>query len=131
MTTSKVKAITWTKEWQWQNGVVHYISMEMENGDKVNIWKKNKDAFKVWDEINYEVISEDEYHVKKIKEIKEELKKPFNQRNYRMDAVSFAMSYSKDLVVWWKVDIKDLEATATRIYDWMLKSINTLEITTK
>ena len=132
MTTSKVKLITGTKVWKWPNWDVFYHSMEMENGDKVNVGKKTDNFFKVGDEINYDVVSTDEYWVKKIKEIKEEFKKGwYTPVNPRITAVSMAMSYAKDLVVAGKVELKDLEVEATKIFDWMNKQINALEVITK
>jgi len=132
MVVSKVKSITGTNVWKSTNWDVFYHSMEMENGDKVSIGKKTDNYFKVWDEIKYEVKETDQYGVKKIKEIREEFKKGwYTPVNPRIQAVSMAMAYSKDLVVAGKVDVKDIKSSATSIFNWMLETINALEIVTK
>lgn len=128
MITGKVKNILWVKERTgWANGSVFYFSMEMEDWSKVNIWKKSETAIKVWDELKYDIVSTDEYGVNKIKEVKEEFKKSQSySKNYEADFVSFAMSYAKDLVIWGKVDIKDLTTEANEIYNWMLLQYKTI-----
>ena len=121
METSKVKSITGTKKRAGTNGDVFYHSLEMENGDKVNVGKKTDNFFKVGDEIKYEVVSTDERGVKKIKEIKDSPfgAKPSFQKNYIKDSVSMALSYSKDLVCAGKVEIKDIETVAEKLHLWM------------
>lgn len=68
MTTSTIKEITGTREWnKWEHGPVFYISMNLENGDNITLGKKKADAFKVWDTVSYEVVEEG----KRWKEVKE------------------------------------------------------------
>ena len=35
-----------------------------------------------------------------------------------------ALSYSKDLVVWGKVELKDIEKVAEKLHQWMLNKYN-------
>ena len=67
MKESKVTEIIWVNEWKWDHWVVYYIKMKLENWETINLWKKTKDAFKVWDTVKYETVEE----WKKWKEVKE------------------------------------------------------------
>ena len=53
MKTSKIKRIESTNDWTGSNGTVHYHSLEMENGDKINIGKKS--MRQVGEELHYEI----------------------------------------------------------------------------
>ena len=55
------------KEWTWDYWTQYLITMRMDNWDWISLWKKKKDAFKVWDEVKYEVVEPG----KKWKEVKE------------------------------------------------------------
>lgn len=124
---SKVKSISWTKPRTGQNGTVYFHNLEMENGDKCNIGKKSDNFFKVWDEINYEVVSTDEYGTKKIKEIKPEFvpgwKKEGFSKNYPADAVTMCLSYAKDLAVAGKIEVVDIDTQAEIMYKRVLKTL--------
>lgn len=132
-TTAKVKSIAEPKEWNWPNGIVYYLTMDMDNGDTVNIGKKSSTAFSIGDEIKYEVISE-ERGVKKIKEVKEEYKKNagnYTPKNPRIEAITMCMSYAKDLVVSGKVEIKSIKDVAQSLLDWAIDNINTIDVPAK
>lgn len=123
MTQSKIKYIHQIKEWKGEKWTVFYFSLEMENGDKWTIWKMKHDAFKVWDTLHYEIETKDGRN--KFKEIKENKQKQgFWKRDYHKDAVWFAMSYAKDLVVAGKKEMNDLEHIADSIYARMIKKYN-------
>ena len=66
-TTSKVKSILNTRERAWPNGMIYYIKMKLDNWEEITLGKKTKDAFKVGDTVNYEVVEPG----KKWKEVKE------------------------------------------------------------
>ena len=98
MTTSKVNSILNTREWSWPNGAVFYIQMKLENWETITLGKKSKDAFKVWDSINYEVVEPG----KKWKEVKENNYARSNaqcsQYNSKSAQVGMAIKVAFDLV---------------------------------
>ena len=123
MKTSTITEVKWVKKRQkeWQDPVWFY-SLAMENWDLINIWKKTENYFQLNAEVKYEDWEKDEYGIIKTKEVKEQTWwfKPSYQRNPKVDFISFAMSYTKDLIVWWKADYKDLEKTFTEVYTIMI-----------
>ena len=58
MKQAKVQEITKVNEWKWPNWTIFYIWMKLDNWETISLWKKSKDAFKVWDTVNYEMIEE-------------------------------------------------------------------------
>jgi len=54
MTKSKVEKIVEIKPWTGSNGTVHYHSLVMDNGDKINIGKKKELA--IGEELCYEIV---------------------------------------------------------------------------
>ena len=69
MKTAKITEITKVNEWKWPNGTIFYINMKLDNNEEISLWKKSKDAFKVGDTVNYEMIEEN--GKTKYKEVKE------------------------------------------------------------
>lgn len=67
MKTSKILEITKTKLREGANGKLYYITLRLENGEYITLWKKREDAFKVGQIIKYEEIEK----WKKWKEVKE------------------------------------------------------------
>lgn len=67
MKTSKILEITKTKLREGANGKLYYITLRLENGDYITLWKKREDAFKVWQVVKYEEVEKG----KKWKEVKE------------------------------------------------------------
>ena len=54
MKTWKITKLVSVNEFNWDHWTTYYIKMELDNWDTISLWKKNKDAFKVWDEVKYE-----------------------------------------------------------------------------
>ena len=69
MKTAKVTEITKVNEWSWPNGTIYYINMKLDNNETISLGKKSKDAFKVGDTVNYEMVQEN--WKTKFKEVKE------------------------------------------------------------
>ena len=67
MKTSKILEITKTKLREGANGKLYYITLRLENGEYITLWKKKENAFKVGQEIKYEEVEKG----KKWKEVKE------------------------------------------------------------
>jgi hypothetical protein len=110
--TAKIVAITGTRPRESKNGTVHYISVEMDNGDKGTVGKKTPDALKIGDELTYTLESKEHngntYY--SLKEIKKEWTPKAGgsySRNYKADYISFALSYAKDLAVAGKIITTD------------------------
>ena len=120
MKTAKVQEITKVNEWKWPNGTIFYINMKLDNWETISLWKKSKDAFKVGDTVNYEVVEEG----KKWKEVKEN---PFKPRAYNSE------SNNKGAMIWMAIktafellydkkeqNFNECIALAHRIYEeWM------------
>lgn len=70
MKTSKIKRIEDTKEWTNDYGTTIYHSLEMENGDKINIGKKK--MLQVGWEIDYEIVEFGQQEYQKAKAVKRE-----------------------------------------------------------
>lgn len=87
MKQAKVQEITKVNEWKWPNWTIFYINMKLDNWETISLWKKSKDAFKVGDTVNYEVVEEG----KKWKEVKEN---PFKPRAYNSE------SNNKGAMIW-------------------------------
>lgn len=83
MKESKILEITKTKERENEHGKLFYITLRLENGEYITLWKKKKDAFKVWKEIKYEEVEKG----KKWKEVKENW---WNGKNQKVDIVTSA-----------------------------------------
>ena len=130
MQTSKVKEILSTKEWKWPNGTVRFYTMEMEDGNKVNIGKKSDNAFVVGDELTYTITEVDEYGVKKIKEVKDapqQTQRSTQKEGWKEKYVSFAASYAKDvLVANPNFKMSEFGAIATEILNWMIDKHDSL-----
>ena len=124
MKTAKVQEITKVNEWKWPNGTIFYINMKLDNWETISLWKKSKDAFKVGDTVNYEVVEEG----KKWKEVKEN---PFKPRAYNSE------SNNKGAMIWMAIktafellydkkeqNFNECIALAQRIYDEAMAMYN-------
>lgn len=118
MKTAKITEITKVNEWKWPNGIIYYINMKLDNNEEISLWKKSKDAFKVWDTVNYEMVEEN--GKTKYKEVKEN---PFKPRpTYNPEATN------KGAMVWMamklafeqlydKTNYNEVIQLATRIFE--------------
>lgn len=79
MKTAKITEITKVNEWKWPNGTIFYINMKLDNNEEISLWKKSKDAFKVGDTVNYEMVEEN--GKTKYKEVKENPFRPKSTYN--------------------------------------------------
>lgn len=118
MKTAKVQEITKVNEWKWPNGTIYYINMKLDNNEEISLWKKSKDAFKVGDTVNYEMIEEN--GKTKYKEVKENNFRPrpaYNQTEQNKGAmlwlaikVAFEHLYDKS-------NYNETITLATRIFE--------------
>lgn len=94
MKTAKVTEITKVNEWSWPNGTIYYINMKLDNNETISLGKKSKDAFKVGDTVNYEMVQEN--WKTKFKEVKEN---PYAKRSTPSE------SSNKGAVIWMALKI--------------------------
>ena len=118
MKTAKITEITKVNEWKWPNGTIYYINMKLDNNEEISLWKKSKDAFKVWDTVNYEMIEENGKI--KYKEVKE--------NNFRPRPAYNPEATNKGAMVWMamklafeqlydKTNYNEVIQLATRIFE--------------
>ena len=118
MKTAKITEITKVNEWKWPNGTIFYINMKLDNNEEISLWKKSKDAFKVWDTVNYEMIEEN--WKTKYKEVKE--------NNFRPRPAYNPETTNKGAMVWMamklafeqlydKTNYNEVIQLATRIFE--------------
>lgn len=70
---AKILEIWNINEWNGKFGLTYFIKLRLDNWERITLWKQKKDAFKVGDEVNYEVVEAG----KKWKEIKDNFKKSY------------------------------------------------------
>lgn len=118
MKTAKITEITKVNEWKWPNGTIYYINMKLDNNEEISLWKKSKDAFKVWDTVNYEMVEEN--GKTKYKEVK--------QNNFQPRAAYNPEATNKGAMVWMamklafeqlydKTNYNEVIQLATRIFE--------------
>lgn len=126
---SKVKTIEFKNEWTGDKGVVYYHNILFENGDTGSAGFKEKLPSKasVGSELAYELIESERGN--KIKVLatggnNNSYQKPgFQKPDPKMQMVTFAASYTKDLVVAGKAEMKDFTGYADKMYEWMKSKI--------
>jgi hypothetical protein len=118
---AKITRTTFKNEWSGPNGTVYYHDVELDNGDKGSIGSKEKMPVKLnpGNELTYTIDGN------KIKAVNAPgagggfagggKKGP----DPKVQIVGFAMSYTKDLIVAGKVEIKLLPETFERIHKLM------------
>lgn len=118
MKTAKITEITKVNEWKWPNGTIFYINMKLDNNEEINLWKKSKDAFKVGDTVNYEMVEEN--WKTKYKEVK--------QNNFQPRSAYNPEATNKGAMVWMamklafeqlydKTNYNEVIQLATRIFE--------------
>lgn len=123
----KIKAVKFISEWAGPNGTVYYHEVEFDNGDKGQIGTKEKlpPKIAVGAELTYTI--ENTGKGNKIKPVQPSGgfqgggKKAVIDPKVQM--ISFAMAYTKDLVVAGKVELSNMSKYFEIIYDAMVKKI--------
>lgn len=124
---AKITRTTFKNEWKGDKGSVFYHEIELDNGDKGEIGAKEQLPSKLnpGEELTYTI--EAGKYGNKIKAVAPTgggfagggRKGP----EPKTQIIGFAMSYSKDLIVAGKVDIKQLPETFERIYQLMASKL--------
>lgn len=120
-TKAKVLEISEASKITTANWDFFKFALKLDNDEKwwTTLFKTDKFPYSVWEEIEYD--REQKWEYKSIKIVKKNAwwfwqKTP---KDYHKDAVSFAMSYAKDLVIAGKSE--DLFTQAESIYERMTK----------
>lgn len=126
---AKITRAVFKNEWAGQNGTVYYHDVEMDNGDKGSIGSKEKMPAKLnpGQELTY-TIEPDPRGGFKIKAVNAPAGGGFKgsprpQIDPRVQMISFAMAYTKDLVVAGKIPIEGIEKQFSNIYQIMTSKI--------
>lgn len=126
MKTAKVTEITKVNEWKWPNGIIYYINMKLDNNEEISLWKKSKEAFKIGDTVNYEMVEEN--GKTKYKEVKENNYKPrqtYNpEANNRWAMIWMAIKLAFDKVYQWEDDFEKASYLSQRIFDLAMDMYN-------
>ena len=120
--TSVITSCTFKNEWTGPNGVVYYHALTFENGDtgQIGAREKNPPKLSAGQELTYTIEATDKGN--KIKAVNAKPKfggggRPSEPIELKM--ATFALSYSKDLVVGGKLETKDMFALADKMFDWL------------
>ena len=118
MKTAKIIEIWKVNEWKWPNGIIYYISLKLDNWENISLWKKSKDAFKVGDTVNYEMVEEN--GKTKYKEVKQNNFQPrptYNpEANNKSATIWMAMKIAFE-VLYDKTNYNETIELATRIFE--------------
>ena len=121
MKTWKITEIWNINEWNWPHGVIYYIPLKLDNGETIKLWKTKKDAFKVGDTVNYEVVEEG----KKWKEVKENnFQRKQYWDNWKGAMVWMALKIAFDKAYNWEEDFQKAAYLAERIYNLAVEMTN-------
>lgn len=126
---AKITRTTFVSEWNNpKGGQVYYHKVELDNGDVGQIGSKEKMPTKLnpGNELHYTIESTERGN--KIKAVVENQGGGFKaggrpQIDPKVQMISFAMSYTKDLVIAGKVDLKDMGQYFDKIYDKMIAKV--------
>ena len=115
--TSTIKEIIATNEYKNDFWTTYYIKMKLENWETITLWKKNKDAFKVWDTVNYEDYVDAKWYTKQ-REVKENKKPEYKQdQRWYFTSIAFQIAFQNYS---WEDSYKYCSDLARRIFADML-----------
>ena len=120
--TSKIVSCEFRNEWTNPTSgvIIYYHNIILENGDSGQIGVKEKYSknIQVGTELTYTI---DGTRIKAVaKPFVKGGGKPFTPEPYEHKMAGMAYSFAKDLVIADKVDIKQIEVTAEKIYQWLI-----------
>lgn len=128
---SKVTSVSFKKEWMGREGAMFDFNIGFENGDKgvYQTNQKEQTAFKEGNETDYSIESKfrNGFTDIAIKYIAPKSafgnKKQGFEKNYKLDFISPAASYAKDLVVAEIITMKEFKKTFNDIYAAMMEKL--------
>ena len=93
MKTSKITKIWEITEWTGEHWTTFYIKLDLENWEKISLGKKRKDAFNVWDTVNYEDYVDAKWYTKQ-REVRENKKPEFKQdQRWYFTSIAFQIGF--------------------------------------
>jgi hypothetical protein len=125
--TGKITRTVFVSEWtNPQGGQVYYHTIELDNGDSGQIGSKEKMPVKLnpGSELTYTI--EATSRGNKIKAVTQNQGSPFKGRQSvdpKTQMISFAMAYTKDLVVAGKVPLETMSSYFDKIYTVMISKL--------
>lgn len=118
MKTAKITEITKVNEWKWPNGTIYYINMKLDNNEEISLWKKSKDAFKVWDTVNYEMVEENgKTKYKEVKQNNFQTRPAYNQAEQNKWAMLWLAIKVAFEHLYDKTNYNETITLATRIFE--------------
>lgn len=125
--TSKITRTVFVSEWSGPSGQVYYHEIELANGDKGQIGSKEKMPAKLNPGSDLTYTIEETARGNKIKAVAAQGQQGgFQGRKApepRVQMISFAAAYTKDLVVAGKFGMQDFEKEFNRIYSIMIAKL--------
>ncbi len=127
--TSKIKTVVSAKPYTGPHGTTIYHNLEMENGDKINIGKKNEQ--KVGYELTYEIVDEGQEYNKAKSAKKEEVANPVNnnsnfpaQKNegvQRLIVAQNSMTNATNYGINAGMSLEEIKATAKDLFNFVIE----------
>ena len=125
--TSKILKSSFISEWAGQNGVVYYHEIELANGDRGQIGTKEKNPAKLNSGTELTYTLESTPRGNKIKAVvaagNQFQGKGRAMPEPRIQMISFAAAYTKDLIVAKTFGMDQFEKEFNRIYNVMISKI--------
>ena len=128
MKTAKITEIKWVNEWtnpkSWK--LTYYFNLKMDNWEEISLWKYSKDAFKLWDSVNYEDYTDDKWKQRQ-REVRENNFKPrtYNpETNNRWAMVWMAYKLAFELAYKKESDFWNAVLLANRIFEEVMNTYN-------
>lgn len=115
--TSKIKSVEVLPSWSNSNGTFYPHKVTFDNNEIAIANKKKERAFAIGQEIKYQITGQDNIGNLKFKEVQDQ---PYTGGSGKKGSnASFALSYSKDLVIGDKVTIEQILPTASKLLKWL------------
>lgn len=126
--TAKITRTTFKNQWAGPNGIVFYHDVELDNGDKGSIGSKDQMPAKLNPGQSLTYTIEVGEKGNKIKAVQDQKPGAFfgggkKGPDPKVSIVGFAMSYTKDLVVAGKIEVKDMSAYFEKMHALMLSKL--------
>lgn len=125
MKTAKITEIKWVNEWNnpKTQKLTYYFNLKLDNWEEISLGKMNKDAFKLWDTVNYEDYTDDKWKQRQ-REVRENKKSYNPEANNRWAMVWLAYKIAFDKAYNWEDDFNATIQLANRIFEEAMSTYN-------
>jgi len=127
MKTAKITEIKWVNEWNnpKTQKLTYYFNLKLDNWEEISLGKMNKDAFKLWDTVNYEDYTDDKWKQRQREVRENNFKKTYNpEANNRWAMVWLAYKIAFDKAYNWEDDFNATIQLANRIFEEAMSTYN-------